>query len=119
MEFTLGELIARRKLRTVGRVPSYSPGQHEAKIVGSKAILSYVDMGGAVCIIPCEKTNDEWFHLGFAFRVGHATAEVRYLPRSWPMSAEMRDALVHADKEGAPRRRSKTARGSQAADQES
>lgn len=84
---SIGEALARRKLVKVttanGTVHGYQQGQYKATRLGpDDALLTYVDGSGAVCIVPVERRDGEWFLRGVMIRATQHFAEARYPPRA-------------------------------------
>lgn len=108
MSITMGEALARRKLKhrvgANGTVFVYEPGQHKAQRIGpNDAILSYVDREGAVCILPVERRDGEWFQRGFVIRATQNFAESRNVRRTMALGDEQVRALQEAfEKKEAP-----------------
>jgi hypothetical protein len=112
---TLGEIYAMRRIEREDRagVPHYVPGQHFARMLtGQTASLSFVDVGGHVCIVPVVRTNDTWHHLGSSVRVGQHTVNVYNLTaENFILSENMLAALDRAEnrrderRKGGPRNR--------------
>jgi len=100
MELTVGELLARRRLKqdTLGGVERYIPGQHSATMIGDQAILSYVDGTGFVCIVPCHFVDDEWITYAYVVRCGLLTVDSRFMGRPQPLSEASVRALQAAVK---------------------
>lgn len=107
MKISLGEALARRKLKrrsTAGdTVHGYVSGQHAAILIGMEdAVVSYVDRGGAVCIIPCELVHGDWFHRGVMIRATQNFAADRTLPKSRALTELEIRAIQSALKKKAP-----------------
>lgn len=101
MSITMGEALARRRLKHRvggnGTVYAYEPGQHRAQRIGpDDAILSYVDREGAVCILPVERRDGEWFQRGFVVRATQHFAESRTVGRGAPLSDDQVRAIQAA-----------------------
>lgn len=99
MSITIGEALARRRLKpgpdSTGRM-GYEKGQHHAARLGDDdCVVSYVDRSGAVCIIPCERRDGEWFQKGVMICASPNFATQRNLPRGFKLT----DALVRAIQE--------------------
>lgn len=106
MSVTIGEALARRKLEhrdtAAGHVHGYATGQYKATRIGpDDAVLSYVDRAGAVCILPVERINEEWFHKGVMIRATQHFAESRSLGRGTPLRDEQVRAVQEAFKKKA------------------
>lgn len=87
MKVSIGEALARRKLKKIttggGKVEGYVVGQYSAVLIGTEdAVVSYVDNGGTVCIMPCECIDGEWYHRGVMIRASQNFATDRNLPRT-------------------------------------
>lgn len=96
-EITMGELLGRRRLHKTPR-GLYQPGQHGAVIIGDKAILSWVDNSGYLCIMPCEFTDDEWIGSQFIVRCGFQTVDSRNLGRKRDLDGDQVNAIKRAQK---------------------
>ncbi len=108
---TLGEMIARRRLKTAKLGPTqlrYVSGQGKAtKLSDEDAMVSYVDLSGAVNVIPCEWRDGEAFHREVLIHATPYTAEVRHLRRQSPVSPGVQTLMRNlfdppAEKEEAP-----------------
>jgi hypothetical protein len=110
-DVSLGEAFARRKLTRmlVNTTPAYAPGQYSASRLGpNDAMLSWVGKDGAVCIVPVEHKDEDWFHRGFMVTANQVASLGRMLPRSFALTPEMHKAIDTAMKKTAPSGRAKT-----------
>lgn len=103
---TLGEALARRKLKTLtqGNTLKYLPGQDKVSKLGEEdAIVSFVDNDNNMTIIPMELNQGEWFYRGAAIIATPDFVDLRVLPRRMPVSSRVADLLKKAyEKEEAP-----------------
>lgn len=91
-DVTIGEALSRRRLQTeaYGSRTIYSQGQDYAVRLGpDDCLLSWVDAVGGLCIVPCEKVNDEWFHRGNLLYCTVDSMEARLFQRSAPLTSRM------------------------------
>ena len=101
VKVVLAEIFALRKFKREERegIPHYVTGQHKARAVGKKhAQLSYVDIGGHVCIMPCQLTKEgDWRPMGIVLRLGaNGLTSYSRLPPGFNLSQNMINALKEA-----------------------
>lgn len=82
-------------------VVHYKPGQHRAYTTGERtdAILLYVDGMGHACLVPCERTDLGWIHVGVALKIMATGVRTgwRQLPKRYKLSDASRRALDDAE----------------------
>ncbi len=99
MKVTLGEALARRRLKSTTMPDSkdvkYNPGQyHCAKLSDEDCTVSWVGSDGTVNIMPCEFVNGEWVKKGVmitATAKGYAAA--RNIPRNSTLTGSQIDVI--------------------------
>lgn len=98
-DITIGEALSRRKLKTepYGTRTIYSSGQDYAVRLGpDDSLVSWVDPSGGLCVLPCEKVNNEWFHRRLMIYCSVDRAECRDIHRSFVLLPNMLRAIEDA-----------------------